>query len=75
MIPNFLAPSFWEQVRLERCSSPLCRESFVFFPTQEELEVLSGEKDVDKGTAVLLSQGPEIIALKQGKKGFHHFYL
>ena len=26
-------------------------------------------KDVDKGTAVLLSQGPEIIALKQGKKG------
>ncbi len=24
---------------------------------------------MDKGTAVLLSQGPEIIALKQGKKG------
>ncbi len=43
------APSFWEQVKLERLFQPIVQESFVLFPTQEELEVLSGEKMWTRG--------------------------
>jgi len=66
--PNF-RPELLGADKARELFQPIVRESFVLFPTQEELEVLSGEKDIDKGTAVLLSQGPKIIALKQGKKG------
>ncbi len=53
--PNF-RPELLGADRGSRVVSAPCSGNFVLFPTQEELEVLSGEKDIDKGTAVLLSQ-------------------
>ena len=66
--PNF-RPELLGADKARELFQPLVRESFIVFPTYEELEVLSGEKDIDRGTKVLLSQGPKIIALKQGKDG------
>lgn len=44
-------------------------KSYIVFPTEQELEVLTGEKDLIKASHILLDLGPEIIAIKQGKKG------
>ncbi len=66
--PNF-RPELLGKERARELFQPIVRESTVIFPTQEELRVLSDEEDIDRACAKVLAQGPEIIALKQGKEG------
>ena len=44
-------------------------KSYIVFPTEQEIEVLTGEKNLKKAAKKLLGSGPEIIAVKQGDKG------
>lgn len=66
--PNF-RPELLGKDRARELFEPVLRESFVVFPTEEELTVLTGEGDIDRACAKVLSEGPEIVAIKQGKRG------
>ncbi|NSW76121.1 MAG: sugar kinase [Candidatus Atribacteria bacterium] len=66
--PNF-RPELLGKERARELFQPILRESAVVFPTAEEITVLTDESDVDRACAKVLSQGPEIVALKKGKAG------
>lgn len=66
--PNF-RPELLGRERARELFLPILRKSFIVFPTEEELFVLTGEEDFDRACAKVLSEGPEIIAVKQGKRG------
>lgn len=66
--PNF-RPELLGKDRARELFLPILRKSFIVFPTEEELSVLTGEEDFEKACAKVLAEGPEIIAVKQGKRG------
>lgn len=66
--PNF-RPELLGKDRARELFLPILRESFIVFPTEEELSVLTGEEDFSQACAKVLAEGPEIIAVKQGKRG------
>ncbi len=66
--PNF-RPELLGKDRARELFLPILRKSFIVFPTEEELAVLTGEEDFDRACARVLAEGPEIIAVKQGKRG------
>jgi sugar/nucleoside kinase (ribokinase family) len=66
--PNF-RPELLGRERARELFEPILRESFVVFPTEEELVVLTGEEDIDRACQKVLAGGPEIVAIKQGKRG------
>ncbi|MGQ9622222.1 MAG: carbohydrate kinase family protein [Candidatus Caldatribacteriaceae bacterium] len=66
--PNF-RPELLGRERARELFEPILRESFVVFPTEEELAVLTGEEDIAQACQKVLAEGPEIVAIKQGKKG------
>lgn len=66
--PNF-RPELLGKEKARELFQPILRESAVVFPTAEEITVLTDESDVDRACAKVLSQGPEIVALKKGKAG------
>jgi len=55
--------------------------SYIVFPTEEELIELTGEKKLKSAASKLINMGPEIIAVKQGGRGSTvftrgmHFYI
>jgi len=66
--PN-LRPELLRNQSIKSLFSLIITKSYIVFPTQQELEVLTGEKNLEKAAQKLLGLGPEIIAIKQGKKG------
>jgi len=48
--------------------TPILERTFIFFPTEKEVEILTN-KDYKKGSRELLKYGIEIIACKLGEKG------
>lgn len=66
--PNF-RPELLGRDRARELFLPILRESSIVFPTEEELMVLTGEKDALKACEKVLAEGPEIIAIKQGRRG------
>jgi sugar/nucleoside kinase (ribokinase family) len=48
---------------------PILKETKILMPSGEEVEMLAGIHGIDTACTKLLNDGPEIIVLKQGKKG------
>jgi sugar/nucleoside kinase (ribokinase family) len=73
--PNF-RPELLTEKMMQELFGPLLRQAHVVFPTEQELEVLTGiqavSEDEEKraeACAQLLDQGPQIVAVKQGGEG------
>jgi sugar/nucleoside kinase (ribokinase family) len=49
--------------------APVVARAEVVFPSAGELEVLTGEVDLDRGVVALLSQGPRLVVIKHGPAG------
>lgn len=47
----------------------IIRDSYIVFPTEEELLILTREIDLKSAADSLIKMGPEIVVVKQGKKG------
>lgn len=48
--------------------SPILKRCFIFMPSENELKMLTG-KNFREGAKMLLGYGPEIVAVKLGRKG------
>ncbi|MHA1931261.1 MAG: carbohydrate kinase family protein [Promethearchaeota archaeon] len=66
--PN-LRPEMLDLNEILEICIPVLKETKIILPSAEEAEMLSGVKGFKKACQKLLEMGPEIIALKQGKKG------
>jgi len=66
--PNF-RPELITPRKIREISAPVMNSCDVILPSGEEAQFLTGEKNSIKACQQLLKQGPEIIALKEGKKG------
>ncbi len=66
--PNF-RPELLGPEKARELFQPILRESTVVFPTAEEIKVLTGDSDIDRACQRVLSQGPQVVALKRGKEG------
>ncbi len=53
--------------------APILRRSDVLFATIEELQTLTGQKDVENGAAHLLKMGTRTVVVKLGSKGIMGF--
>jgi len=49
--------------------APIIERSYVVMPNAKELEQITGESDLKKGVAILLSKGVKVVAVKLGKMG------
>jgi ribokinase len=47
---------------------PIIKKSYVLFPNERELKILTG-KDFENGSKILLKNGARFVAVKLGKKG------
>ncbi|MGQ9746635.1 MAG: carbohydrate kinase family protein [Candidatus Caldatribacteriaceae bacterium] len=66
--PNF-RPELLGKEKARELFQPILRESTVFFPTAEEVKVLTNEEDIERACWAVLEQGPTIVALKKGREG------
>ncbi len=66
--PN-LRPEFLGNQSFKSLFNFIISKSYIVFPTEQELEALTEEKNLEKASHKLLDLGPEIIAIKQGEKG------
>ncbi len=66
--PNF-RPELISEIEVRELFEPVIRKSHIVFPTEEEINVLTGETDLDESCKKILEMGPEIIAIKQAKLG------
>ncbi|MCD6518869.1 MAG: sugar kinase [Anaerolineae bacterium] len=66
--PN-LRPELLPLEEIQRVCAPILSLADVIFPSGEELAMLTGEQDPDKGAARLLAGGAKIVALKMGEYG------
>ncbi len=66
--PN-LRPEMLDLDTILKISNPVLEQTRILLPSGEEAEMLAGIKGEKKACINLLDKGPEIIALKQGKKG------
>jgi ribokinase len=48
---------------------PIIQNSYVMMPNKVELQLITGEKEVPKGAAMLLQSGVKVVAIKLGIKG------
>ncbi len=48
---------------------PIIQNSTVMMPNAMELQLLTGEREIPKGAAILIQQGVQIVAVKLGAKG------
>ena len=55
--------------RARELLKPVVARAAVVFPSAGELEVLTGEADVERGVAALLAQGPRLVVIKRGAAG------
>jgi len=66
--PN-LRPELLSNQSIKSLSRSIISKSYIVFSTEQELEVLTEEKNLEKASHKLLDLGPEIIVIKQGEKG------
>ena len=66
--PNF-RPELISESEIQESFFPVIKKSQLIFPTEGEIAVLTGEKNLSKACGRLFEMGPEIIAIKQGKGG------
>jgi len=66
--PNF-RPELISEKEVKELFEPVIRKSHIIFPTEGEISVLTGEKELDKACKKLFEMGPEIVAIKQDKFG------
>jgi sugar/nucleoside kinase (ribokinase family) len=66
--PNF-RPELISEKEVRNYFEPVIRKSHIVFPTEEEIKVITGERDLDAACEKLLAMGPEIVAIKQGSNG------
>jgi len=66
--PNF-RPELISEKEVKELFEPVIRKSHIIFPTEGEISVLTGEKDLDEACKKLFEMGPEIVAMKQDKLG------
>jgi len=66
--PN-LRPEMLDLDTILKISTPVLKETTILLPSGEEAEMLAGVLGEEEACVNLLNKGPEIIALKQGKKG------
>ncbi len=66
--PNF-RPELISEKEVRKYFEPVIRNSHIVFPTEEEIRVLTGKKDLDQACEKLLNMGPEIVVIKQGSQG------
>ena len=66
--PNF-RPELISGKEVKDLLEPVIRKSHIIFPTEGEISVLTGEKDLDKACKKIFNMGPEIVAIKQDKLG------
>ena len=66
--PN-LRPELLKNQSFKKLFHLIISKSYIVFPTEQELEILTGEKNLGKASRKLLDLGPEVIAIKQGNKG------
>ena len=66
--PNF-RPELISESEIQETFFPVIKKSHLIFPTEDEIAVLTGEKDLSSACEKLFDMGPEIIAIKQGKDG------
>jgi sugar/nucleoside kinase (ribokinase family) len=67
--PNLRVELLGGVERARALFAPVVARAEVVFPSAGELEVLTGEVDVDRGAAALLAQGPRLVVLKRGAAG------
>ena len=48
---------------------PIIQNSYVMMPNEVELQLITGEREVPKGAAMLLQSGVKVVAVKLGTKG------
>ena len=66
--PN-LRPELLPIEKIREISQPILSSCEIVLPSGEEARILAGIDDTDRACKQLLSCGPKIVALKQGKKG------
>ena len=67
--PNFRRSLIRDISRFRDRLKRLLNHVDIVFPNEEEVEVISGEKKVERGVKRILELGPEIVVVKRGKKG------
>jgi fructokinase len=67
--PNLRVELLGGVERARALLAPVVARAEVVFPSAGELEVLTGEADVDRGVAALLAQGPRLVVIKRGAAG------
>ena len=72
-IPISLDPNMRLEImkkeEIENLLRPILEKTTLFFPSEGEIEHITGSKDEDQGAEELLNQGIQIIARKEGDKG------
>lgn len=48
---------------------PIIRRSYAFMPSEEELRLITGEEDYERGAKILLREGVKVVAVKLGERG------
>ena len=66
--PNF-RPELITEKEVMEYFKPVIQKSYIVFPTEEEISVLTGEGDLDAACEKLIAMGPEIVAIKQSNHG------
>jgi len=72
--PNF-RPELASEREIREFFDPILNLSDIVFPTREEVEVLTGKKDLKRASLEILEKGPQIVAVKKGKEGSSIFTL
>jgi len=66
--PNF-RPELLSKEEIREYFNPLLSATDIIFPTVDEVMILTGKKNIKDACREILKMGPEIVAVKQGKKG------
>lgn len=66
--PNF-RPELLSEEEIRELFNPIISNSDVVFPTTEEAKILTGKETLKEACKEILKRGPEIVAVKQNKKG------
>lgn len=48
---------------------PIIKRCYAFMPSEEELRLLTGEDDYERGAEIMLREGVKIVAVKLGERG------
>ncbi len=67
--PNLRVELLGGVERARHLFAPIVQRAEIVFPSLGELEVLTGEPDIDRAANALLAQGPRLVVLKRGALG------